>query len=105
MLIVQNLKDQKRKVSLLTCFPATSFSWEATTVNIFLCILLELLKKNRTSQVIFMISIYNKIWESLLYEEKWWIFAWIRDCPNQSSPCLSKNEFILKTTVKSVTYE
>lgn len=49
MLIVQNLKDQKRKVSLLTCFPATSFSWEATTVTIYLCILLESVKKKKSN--------------------------------------------------------
>lgn len=46
--MVQNLKDQKGKVSLLSLLPNYQFLFrEATTVSSFLCILLESVKKKK----------------------------------------------------------
>lgn len=83
MLIVQNLKYQKEKVSL---FPSYRFLFkEATTVTSLPVSMYSFricFNKNKLSQVIFMIIRHNEIREALLYEGKKIMFCYIKDCLN-----------------------
>lgn len=94
--MVQNLKDQKGKVSLLSLLPNYQFLFrEATTVSSFLCILLESVKKKKTPKW-FSWFLCIKNLRIIDLQRKNLKFAWIKDCLNKTDflSCPSENQII-----------